>query len=320
MIGLCLDGWAHRYQPELESFFTPWHAVFYSGFIAGTSWLAYMVIRRRPRTSSLREAIPPGYGISVIGLAMFAVGGVGDGFWHTIFGVETGIDALLSPTHLLLLAGMLGGAVAPVRSAWNNPANPFAGNSFSGFLPVALSVAIATTGVAFFFLYANGFSNWQTQNRYIPNSGDILAASGILSTLASTVILIGPTMLLLRRWQPPFGTFLLIFGTVGFFMAGLDAYEYWWQVFAPLTGGLVADLIVRSQSGSSYNNRTAWLVGALVPLAMWSVSTVAIHIAWTIRWPPELWAGQIIMATLAGFAIALISHPPAVPAGVAAPG
>ncbi|MGH1488051.1 MAG: hypothetical protein ACRBK7_01445 [Acidimicrobiales bacterium] len=315
MIGLCLDGWAHRYQPELESFFTPWHAVFYTGFIGGTSWVAYMVIRRRPQAQSLRTSVPSGYELAIIGLAMFAVGGVGDGFWHTIFGVETGIDALLSPTHLLLLTGMLAGATAPVRAAWRNAANPIIGNSLGSFLPVALAIAVATTGVAFFFLYANGFNNWPMQYDY---RDDALATAGILSTLASTVILIGPTMLLLRRWQPPFGSFTIIYGTVGVFMAGLDAYEYWWQMLAPLVGGIVADVIVRGrQSGSPsapqpLRNR-AWLVGLLVPLAMWSVSTLAIHLAWTIRWPPELWIGQIFMAMLTGFSLALMSHPPANP-------
>ncbi len=34
IIGLFLDGWAHDNVPELESFLTPWHAVFYSGFVA----------------------------------------------------------------------------------------------------------------------------------------------------------------------------------------------------------------------------------------------------------------------------------------------
>ena len=33
--GIFLDGWAHNQLGDsLESFFTPWHAVFYSGFAA----------------------------------------------------------------------------------------------------------------------------------------------------------------------------------------------------------------------------------------------------------------------------------------------
>jgi hypothetical protein len=33
------------------------------------------------------------------GLGIFAMGGVGHGIWHTDFGIETSIYALLSPTH-----------------------------------------------------------------------------------------------------------------------------------------------------------------------------------------------------------------------------
>jgi hypothetical protein len=40
MIGLFVDGWAHNnLDTSLESFFTPWHALFYSGFAACAGWL-----------------------------------------------------------------------------------------------------------------------------------------------------------------------------------------------------------------------------------------------------------------------------------------
>jgi hypothetical protein len=31
--GLYLDGWAHIHNPALETFFTPWHGVLYSGYL-----------------------------------------------------------------------------------------------------------------------------------------------------------------------------------------------------------------------------------------------------------------------------------------------
>gem|GEM_PF-3537078 len=31
--GIFIDGWAHINLTPLETFFTPWHAVFYSGFL-----------------------------------------------------------------------------------------------------------------------------------------------------------------------------------------------------------------------------------------------------------------------------------------------
>ncbi len=199
LVGLCLDGWAHRHQPQLETFFTPWHAVFYAGFTGGAACLAWIVGRGRPATTSLWAAVPLGYGPAVIGLGVFAVGGVGDGIWHTVFGVESTIDALLSPTHLLMLGGMLAGCTAPFRAAWHT-AGPDA-PPWPAFLAPVLSLTLATTAVAFFFLYANGFNNW------------------------------------------------------------------------PMTDTLTG----------------AW--------------------RWELNWPPELWAGSVVMAVLAGVGLALITHP-----------
>lgn len=327
LVGLCLDGWAHRHKPELETFFTPWHAVFYAGFVGAASWVAYMVIRRRTANSSLVASIPNGYELAVVGLGVFAVGGVGDGFWHTIFGVEVGLDALLSPTHVMMLVGMLGGATAPIRSNWRDPTSLTEGLSFRQFLPVSGSFAVTTTGIAFFFLYANGFNNWPMNNQFRSDVLDVGASLGVLSTISTTIILLAPAMILLRRWQPPFGTFALIFGVVGVFMAGLDAFSFPWQIVAPIVGGLTADLIVRWRSDRSSNapetagNRlasTARFIGVCVPLVMWLVYTPLLHNFWGVEWPPELWIGQIAIASLAGLALATIAFPPPMPTSPAA--
>ena len=55
ILGLFTDGWAHLNLPGLETFFTPWHGVLYSGFVAGALWLGVLARRgrrlgeRRPR-------------------------------------------------------------------------------------------------------------------------------------------------------------------------------------------------------------------------------------------------------------------------------
>jgi len=51
--GLILDGWAHGHiDMSHETFFTPFHAVFYSGFAAVA---ATMLRRRSQASSSLRS-------------------------------------------------------------------------------------------------------------------------------------------------------------------------------------------------------------------------------------------------------------------------
>jgi hypothetical protein len=45
--GLGLDGWAHStLEGRVESFFTPWHAVFYTGWTATALWVLWLVQQR----------------------------------------------------------------------------------------------------------------------------------------------------------------------------------------------------------------------------------------------------------------------------------
>ena len=96
--GLFVDGWAHRNLDGLETFFTPWHALFYSGFAATAAcgWSIWSGSTRR---------VPVGYRSGIIGVGIFALGGVGDLIWHSVFGIEVSLDALLSPTHLAVADG-----------------------------------------------------------------------------------------------------------------------------------------------------------------------------------------------------------------------
>ena len=78
MVGLFIDGWAHNTRSSLETFFTPWHAVFYSGFTACAAWTAVLIARRLDGRPLSRARIPAGYGLAVVGIGVFAVGGAGD--------------------------------------------------------------------------------------------------------------------------------------------------------------------------------------------------------------------------------------------------
>src|SRR5437867_7110407 len=102
--GLYWDGWAHGYGLP-DSFWTIWHAAFYSGFAACAAVILGAVARNRPNAATWRAAIPAGYQWAVLGVFVFGVAGVFDMVWHTIFGIELRTDALLSPSHLALGTG-----------------------------------------------------------------------------------------------------------------------------------------------------------------------------------------------------------------------
>jgi hypothetical protein len=50
--GLFLDGWTHNHIPQLETFFTPWHAVLYSGFLVVAIFLLVTVVRNHAQDYS----------------------------------------------------------------------------------------------------------------------------------------------------------------------------------------------------------------------------------------------------------------------------
>lgn len=155
LIGLFIDGWAHD-NNRPETFFTPWHGILYSGFAASAANAAWAVRRHRTPGRRWRDSVPAGHGLTLVALAVFGAGAVGDLVWHEALGVEVGVEALLSPTHLLLLAGGLVLLTGPLREAWRSAGHP---PSLRAFLPPLLSVTFAIAVIGFFLVYLSPFVN-----------------------------------------------------------------------------------------------------------------------------------------------------------------
>lgn len=84
-----------------------------------------MMCREYTRRTPVRQlpwpaALPTGYAPSLLGVLVFAAGGVGDLLWHEFFGVEAGVEAPFSPSHLALGIGLgLITTVALRGTAWS---------------------------------------------------------------------------------------------------------------------------------------------------------------------------------------------------------
>jgi Tol biopolymer transport system component len=172
--GIYLDGWAHHHIPQLETFFTPWHAVLYSGFLAVAIFLVFILIRNRAKGYPWLQAMPPGYELSLFGVAVFAVGGVLDMIWHILFGIEVSTEALLSPTHLMLALGILLIISGPLRAAWLRlPKNTT--HSWRKLFPMVLSIAFILSILTFMTQYAHPFVNaWASKAEYVSSSASDL--------------------------------------------------------------------------------------------------------------------------------------------------
>jgi hypothetical protein len=308
MIGIFVDGWAHNHLGEsLETFFTPWHAIFYSGFLATALWMTWLA--RRGLNSGRRgvAVMPDGYELGALGVGVFALGGLGDLTWHTLFGIEVGIDALLSPTHLLLFLGAELLLLSPLVACWRapTPRRSTAGQVW----PAVLSMFGALSFASFMHMYT-----WALVD--LPNAGNYFGARSLVtSTLLTSVMLTAPVLLLLRRWQLPFGavalTYLLNTALMRGMVSGLDNMPV--VMVLALLAGLAADgliLWLRPSPGRVAAYRT---FATVLPLLVWVPFFTGAALMKQFSASLELWTGACVMAALGGLVLSALIVPPRLP-------
>jgi hypothetical protein len=313
--GLFLDGWAHNTRPVLESFFTPWHAVFYSGFAAVAAWIGWLSWSRRPA----------GYGLGLAGAAIFLVSGVGDMAWHLAFGIERDIAALLSPTHLGLFLGAFLIVTTPLRSAWADPALEWAAG-LARLLPAVASLALAGTLTAFMFQYLHpvdenvvslghelslrlDYSPFQYPEVY-----RLGIQAGVSGFVISTALLFGPVLFLLRRWRPPTGAAALLLGVQCVAMQAVTGFADAGLVVLGLLGAAAVECLLALFRPSPVRRWRLRAFCAAAPVAFWAVyfGGVGVHDR-GLGWKPEVWGGALAWSGLTLLALAMVMFPPAVP-------
>jgi hypothetical protein len=248
-------------------------------------------------------------------MAMFVVGGVADGAWHTMFGVEVGVTALLSPSHLLLLSGGLLMVTSPVRSAWSSAQLP-ARAPATALLPALWATALTTAVVLFFFQYLSAFVTRAPSTPEVEGPDGLLTTIvGVASVLVTNLIVVAPVLLLARRWRLPFGTVALVAGAGAVGLTSLREFALGALVPAMVAGGLAADVLVARLRPGPDRPGAFRAVAVLVPLLLWGAWMATYAMAYGVAWPPELWAGVLGMACLGGLGLSVLVLPPAVPAG-----
>jgi len=280
-IGLFLDAWAHSNLTELESFFTPWHAVFYTGFFATAGWIAWIVRDALPLLAAGRlrdgfKSMPPGYAGAAIAIVGFGLAAIGDLTWHTVFGIEQEINILFSPTHLGLGVSMLVILTTPLRAAWAQ-IGPEAG--LRRLLPAVIGLAFAAAVALLFVLYANALT---IDNTFLI-AGLSTVDEGITEMVAghlaiTTVILIAPLLTIARRWVPPFGTATIIYAALAGLSGAVTEFQHVTLTVAVLAAGVAVDLLalwLRPISASLVRFRA---YAALAPLITWTIYIAAAHV------------------------------------------
>ena len=311
LCGLYLDGWAHRTRDLQDSITTPWHAIFYAGYVAFATWIVWVIVRRVREGHRGLDAVPLGYGVGVLGVGLFTLGGAGDQVWHLSLGVEQDLNAFLSPTHWLLAIGMFLMASSPLRAGWSTrgPEAP----RMKEFAAVLWSLVLT---VAMFFFAFNYMSFFIADSPTIeaeafaaglgPDVSDELAVSlnerlrilGLTMIAFTSVGMIATVLFVLRRWKPPVGSVTMLFFVTANANNAVWEYRYGWVVVAALVGGIVADWYIW-RFDPKPSNVVAWRYLPVVVLTpMWLTYYAVMFFGYEMNWPAETWTGSIILAVL----------------------
>jgi hypothetical protein len=313
LLAVFLDGWAHLNLPSLETFFTPWHAALYSGMVATALWTASVIWRNRAPGQPLSQAVPPAYRGTAIGVVLFAAAGGLDLLWHEILGIEVSLDALVSPTHLLLgfsLFLILGTAVRSARAASH-------GGNFA-WTPAALFAVVLMTGLgAFFLIYCSAFVRPGPTALFIPTpvgtpgrlQAELPVVVSLTSYLLTTALIIAPFLFTLSTARRPArGIVTMLVAAAAWLpvaMVGLRPFAVAGAAGAT-AAAILADVLL-ARLPKVWLDRRLPSVTAGIAALLWTGQLAAFAVADGIRWPVSLWLGAVVLSAAAAAGLALLS-------------
>ena len=305
--GAYLDAWAHEHGRVDNSFFTPWHGVLYSALLLVGAFLVVAYLRNALRGYSWRRALPIGYGLSLLGVLVFGAGGVGDMVWHMLFGIEKDVEALLSPTHLMLALGWVLIIGGPLRAAWQGT-DEVRTTGWAVQFPKVFALTFILSVFTFFTAYANPFAHALAAGGQPEVQSDFGTALGVAGFLLQPALLMGLLLLALRRWTLPFGSLTLVI-TLNTALLSVMHDLYFLIPFAALAG-LLSDVLLRFVRPSAKRPATLRIFTFAVPATLYALYFLALRLTIGIVWSVHLWAGVIVLAGVVGLSLSYLVVPP----------
>jgi hypothetical protein len=315
--GFFVDAWAHGHVP-VESFFTPYHAAFYSGMLALMLVFAGFAIHNHRRGYSWPNALPRPYRVALAGIPIFLAAGVADMLWHHFLGLEEGVDALLSPTHQVIGLGIFFLASGPIRSVL---ADAEGSTTLRRQLPLALGLAawllLAHFGTAYAFDPAAGRTN--APPPIAPFTPDYLTSLGIgyykvsigvLIVVFQSALIGGFALWLVSRLRPSPGMMTLLF-LIGNLPAAA-AFTNHSPLLAitmaqALVTGIVADVLIARWDPQPERVALFRWYAVAVPMTYIGVYLLATIVADGTWWDWNVALGAWIWSGVAGYALSLIA-------------
>lgn len=316
-IGLAGDIARHLQDPESvaqgNDFLSGWHLVLYGGVASVGVFIGVGAIVKG--MGYLRAV-----GTGVIGFVLLSLGGVADAAWHAAFGAEAAIEALVSPPHLVVFAGLAFLLTAPLVVLWKRPARRlgFVG-SLAALVSIVSMVLVTSLFTGFLSPLSGGLS---LQAGYIePLVGesatdyDVVRGLGI-AVWTSALLAAAFTVVLVRFRLLPGMVF------VGFLLLGIpplvvsDPDSIYPLSLGFAATGIAIELCVLALGRPTLGRLGASVMGAVAGVTMWAVTFGALGADDRLKWSETLWAGTVTLSGLVGAAVAALVALPA-PTGAA---
>ncbi len=305
--GTFSDAWAHNNIPRLETFWTPWHALLYSGLAFLIGSLLTVLTINHSRCGSWMQAIPKGYTIVYFALILMVLDGLGDMTWHLLFGVEQHLDALFSPTHLTGAISIGLFATGPLYSMYLRRVTP---SSWSDYF------LLATAFLLPYILFENitqPFSIFaQIWPLTTPLGNDIGQTAAIGSIIMQAVLFTGFVLYATRIWTFKPGMFTYILGLTATALSIMN--QIWFTILVFLIGGLLIDLAYWYLKPSATRLLQMRLFSAIAAGAPYLVYMIWVASTMPVVWTVHMLIGSVYVLLMIGWALSYLAYPPARPA------
>lgn len=309
--GLQLDAYAHATTPELETFWTPWHGVLYTGIAAAGCTLLWLIRPRLPTipTYGTVLALPNALRIPLVGMALLLVGGGVDTLWHNIFGIEQGLEIFVSPSHELIILGMALVAVGPALMLAAKPGRGLSGGD--GAL-VTISALLSVLPLHIYSLHASALG---TTFFGAPGSATVRIFSTdaqiMHGYLASTALLLLPIVIMGRRWRLPLGVPTILVAVPAALMHLMFlSQQDWWPAITVSGAAAGAELVLRLAGRAvRWPADVRWFVaGLLAPVIVWGGLLVAAAGADEVFWNVHMVSGLLTLVAITGGLTVLVAR------------
>ncbi len=177
------------------------------------------------------------------------------------------------------------------------------------------STALVTLAAAFFLLWAwPQTGTWTTAEYAARNSGfaeGVGQALGLSNYLLWTLVMSGPVLLLVKRWDPPPGAVLtIVLLPPLLLLAALLEFSSWERVLSFVAAGLAGEWVVARFRPGPSNRWAARLLGACLPFVAYTADMSIVAWVSGLGWPAEFVAGSVVFSTLLGLGLGFLAFSP----------